>query len=115
MHELSIALEIIDIVEEYARKAEAGIVREIEIEVGTLSGVVIEALEFALDAAVENTILEKADRRFIEIPAMGRCGSCGIEFGTDGYPTRCPECAAPAVEIINGRELRVKSLTVDSV
>ena len=44
MHEFSLVLNIIDIVTEYAVKENARDVREVEIEGGDLSGVVIEAM-----------------------------------------------------------------------
>ena len=55
MHELSIAMSIVDIAAEYAARDNAKCVTEIEIEVGTLAGVVIDALDFAMEAAIKNT------------------------------------------------------------
>ena len=57
MHEFTIALNIIDIAKEYAIKAGTEKVIEIEIEVGDVSGVVFEALEFALENATLHTLL----------------------------------------------------------
>ena len=51
MHELSIAMSIVDIAADYAARDNAKCVTEIEIEVGTLAGVVIDALDFAMEAA----------------------------------------------------------------
>ena len=59
MHELSIAMNIIDIAGEYAAKANTKTINEIEIEVGELSGVVIEALEFAMENAKKIRFLKK--------------------------------------------------------
>lgn len=46
MHELSIALNLVQIAEEAARKEKAERVRKVYIAVGALSGVVPEALLF---------------------------------------------------------------------
>jgi hydrogenase nickel incorporation protein HypA/HybF len=62
MHELSIAMSIVEIAEDNAAMAGVKSVSEIQIEVGNLSGVVDEALEFALEEAVKNTILRNAKR-----------------------------------------------------
>ncbi|KPL12731.1 MAG: hypothetical protein AMS23_07885 [Bacteroides sp. SM1_62] len=113
MHEFSIAVDIVDIATSSARKEAASVVKEIEIEVGQLSGVVMEALAFSLEAAVKGTMLEKARRNLIIIPGKARCTSCGHEFDTDTLYTPCPACQALAPEIIQGRELRVKSLIVE--
>ena len=50
MHEFSIALNIVDIASKTATDASATKINEVEIEVGILSGVIIEALEFALES-----------------------------------------------------------------
>jgi hydrogenase nickel incorporation protein HypA/HybF len=113
MHELSIAMSVIDIADEYAAKEKAKIVREIEIEVGELSGVILDALEFAMEFAVKKTILENAKCRYIRIPGIARCKKCSHEFNTNNLHTPCPECGAYEQEIISGKELRVKSLIVD--
>ena len=113
MHELSIAMNIIDIAGEYAEKANAKVVHRIDIEVGELSGVVFEALEFAMENAKKNTILEKTECFIIRIPGKVKCENCSYEFDTDNVYTPCPKCGDYRQEIIQGRELRVKSLTVD--
>ncbi len=113
MHEFSIAMNIVEIASEHARKENASVVREIEIEVGTLSGVVLDALEFSLEAAVKDSILEGARRNIVVIPGRARCRSCSHVFDVGDFYTVCPRCGTPAPEIIQGRELRVKSLLVE--
>ena len=113
MHELSIALGIIDIAEDQAGKAGAATVSEIEIEIGALAGVVLDALEFALDVAVRDTILEGAAVRITTTPARGRCADCSGEFEVEHFFSLCPRCDGYNVDIIGGEELRVKSITVD--
>ena len=113
MHELSIAMNVIEIADEYAAKANATVVKEIEIEVGELSGVVLDALEFAMEVAVRNTILEQARCHYLRIPGIARCRKCGNEFSAHDLHTPCPKCNSFEQELISGRELRVKSLVVD--
>ena len=113
MHEFSIAMNIVDIASEYARKEEAVTVHEIEIEVGQLAGIVIDALEFSLESAVQGTILEKAKRTIISLPGLVRCTACRHEFESSDFFIECPKCGAGPPEIIQGRELRVKSLIID--
>jgi hydrogenase nickel incorporation protein HypA/HybF len=113
MHEFSIAVDIVDIATSYASKEEAIRVKEIEIEVGQLSGVVMEALEFSLEAAVKGTILEKAVRNLVIVPGKARCTQCSNEYDTDTLLKPCPACRACAPDIIRGRDLRVKSLIIE--
>jgi len=113
MHEFSIALSIIDIANEYAVKAKSDNIIEIEIEVGDVSGVISEALEFSLESAVKNSVLEKATRKIIKIPGMAKCNDCGTQFNIDNVYGQCPGCSSYDNEVIKGKELRVKSLLID--
>lgn len=113
MHEFSIAVDIVDIATSSARKEAATVVKEIEIEIGQLSGVVMEALEFSLEAAVKGTILEDARRKLIIVPGRARCTQCSTEYDTDTLFKTCPRCQACAPDVIHGRELRVKSLIIE--
>ena len=49
MHELSIAMSIVDIVREEAVKAGGGEVTEVVVNIGSLSGIVADALLFSWD------------------------------------------------------------------
>ena len=113
MHEFSIAMNIIDIATEYAAREKAKVVHEVEIDVGVFSGVVIDALEFALESAVKGTLLENASWKINVIRGIARCHACHHEYETDELIKPCPRCNTTAPGIIRGRELRVKSLMVD--
>jgi len=113
MHELSIVMNIIEIAEENAKKANASVIVEIELDIGKQAGIVIEALEFAIESAKKGTMLENAKFIINEIPALARCASCSYEFETDDLFTPCPECNNPFSDIFRGKELKVKSLKVE--
>jgi len=113
MHEFSIAMNVVDIAVEYAGREKAKEVHEIEIEVGIFSGVVVDALEFAMESAVKGTILENAICKIELVGGKARCNECMNEYETDDLLKPCPECKKCAPVIIQGRELRVKSLIVD--
>ena len=78
MHELSIALSLIDAVcEELPRLGAATCVRSIRIRVGPRSGVVPDALRFAFDVAVADSPLagarldiERSDGSELELAAL---------------------------------------------
>lgn len=113
MHELSIAMSIVEIAEENAKNANTSVINEIELDIGTQSGVVLEALEFAMQSAVQGTMLEKAKVNINSIPAKAICAQCQHEFYIDDLFAPCPECGNPFCEIIQGKELKVKSLKVE--
>ena len=69
MHELSIAANIVEIAEEFAFTHKATKIDKIELVVGKLSGVVSDSLEFAMEFAVKDTVLEHAEIVIEEVEA----------------------------------------------
>ena len=59
MHELSIVMSIVDIVNQQAEASNASIVEKIEMDIGCLTTVEMNAFEFAWQQAVRDTSLEK--------------------------------------------------------
>jgi len=112
MHELSIVQSIVDIAEDEVKKHHGRAVEKIELEIGTMAGVEFEALDFAWDVGVRNTILQTAERVVNKIQAKARCRDCGCEYPVMEPFEPCPACGDVSVEYLNGKELRVKSLTV---
>ncbi|MBT8205957.1 MAG: hydrogenase maturation nickel metallochaperone HypA [Eudoraea sp.] len=110
MHEMSIALSIVKIAEEEARKARVKHFAAIDMEIGTLAGIEFDALDFVWQAAVQETVLEKAKKRIVKIPAKARCGECDEVYSLEYIHDNCPKCASFLKTILQGKELRVKSL-----
>lgn len=112
MHELSVAMNIIEIASDQAKINNLSVIDEIEIEIGRLSGVEIEALKFVMEIATKETILENSRTIFTLIPGLARCMICSTEFLINDFSEQCPECKQYNFHIIQGQELRVKSLNV---
>lgn len=112
MHELSIALGIVNIAEKETKKANAKKVEKIELEIGTLAGIAFDSLEFVWPVAVKDTILEHAKREITIIQAKAKCNDCETIFNVNNFYDSCPVCSSNFKSIIQGKELRVKSLEV---
>ncbi|MBP6978969.1 MAG: hydrogenase maturation nickel metallochaperone HypA [Bacteroidales bacterium] len=113
MHELSIAMNIIEIATEEVEKAGGGRILSIELEVGMLSGVVVEALEFAMEVSVKKTVLENARINIHTIEAQAVCNQCQYLFEVEDLFTDCPRCHSYDSRLIRGNELRLKSLLIE--
>lgn len=113
MHELSIIMSIVDIAEKQMQCAEANTIEQIELEIGALSGVEMSSFDFAWPVAVRETVLESAERVINHIEGRGRCNDCKIEFTMTQVYDGCPNCNNHLIEIISGKQLRVKSLIVN--
>jgi hydrogenase nickel incorporation protein HypA/HybF len=110
MHELSLALEVVDLASREAEKNRIATILEIMIEVGNLSGVEADAFEMVLGWVAKDTILENTDKQVIRIPGKGLCANCDLEFEMKQILDTCPECNSYPVEIRGGREFRVVSI-----
>lgn len=112
MHELSVAIGIVRIAENETKKAHAKKVEKITLEIGTLAGIAFDALDFVWPVAVKDSILEHAKREIIIIDAKAKCNDCETIFNIDNFYDSCPTCSSNYKSIIQGKELRVKSLEV---
>ncbi|MCP4571376.1 MAG: hydrogenase maturation nickel metallochaperone HypA [bacterium] len=112
MHEMSIVMSILDMAADRARAADARVINAIEIEVGGLAGVELEPLRFCFQVA-RRDIAPEAELIVHEIPGRGRCAGCGSEAAMDFAWAVCPDCGEVGLEVLQGRELRVRSLSVD--
>ena len=113
MHEMSLALSIVDLVCSRAAAEGAGTINQVEVEVGSLAGVLVDALAFCYDAAARDTPAAAADLKIIPVQAKGRCLSCQDVFVLESFFTPCPACGTYEVEIIQGRDLKVISIVID--
>ena len=81
MHELSIAMSILDLAEEESQKHGSARILGIHLKLGCLSGVVKEALLSAYQLAREQTPFEETELMIEEVPALVHCPTCQSHAG----------------------------------
>ena len=112
MHELSIALSMVELAEEEAQRR-AVEVTAIHLKLGPLSGVVKEALLSCFDLVIENTSLAGARLIIEDVPILIHCAQCNATRALVSLQQfSCPDCGGPPSEILQGRELEVVALEV---
>lgn len=116
MHEMSIALAVIDEVREAAERAgDVTAVRTVRLEVGELAGVVPDALAFSFGLAAAGTLLEGTELVVDTLPGRARCGPCAHEWAVGMPPLlSCPRCDGGRTELLSGRELSIAGVCWDS-
>jgi len=110
MHELSLTRNLVEICES---KAAGRKVVSITVEIGELSGVMPESIAFCFDECTCGTAAEGAILRFERVAAQGRCQECDAEFSLRTFYGSCPTCGGNRMEIISGKEMRVKNMEVE--
>ena len=113
MHEVSIALSLLEAAEKYCEKEGYKAIESIGVKIGKASGVMSEALLFAFDAVKIGTIAEKASLIIDEIPVSGFCISCNNNFSVkEAFILCCPKCGDTSFRTESGRELDIYEMEV---
>jgi hydrogenase nickel incorporation protein HypA/HybF len=112
VHELSLAAEILRLVQDAAEREHFQRVAMLRLEAGALAGVEVGALRFALDAVVPGTCLAGAQIEIEEPPGRAWCGQCAAEVAIDSRAEPCPQCGGRALRPTGGDALRVLDLLV---
>jgi hydrogenase nickel incorporation protein HypA/HybF len=113
MHELSIAISMIEQVMEESESRGGLDVEVVHLKLGVFAGVDKEALLFSYELACEGTRLEGSRLLIETVPLVIYCPSCKKErTPLSVYQLCCPDCLVPAERIITGREIEVASLEV---
>jgi hydrogenase nickel incorporation protein HypA/HybF len=95
----------IDIVLEKAKEYNFKTIKKITLNIGELSGVMDESLNFAFKELKKDTILEEAELYIDKIKATAYCEQCNKNYHIDHFNKLCPKCGSFAAKIVNGYEL----------
>jgi hydrogenase nickel incorporation protein HypA/HybF len=111
MHELSIALSILDVAEEQGRLHGDAKVLAVHVRIGPLSGVIKDALVGAFELAREGSSMPECQLVVEETSIVVGCPACNENRTLQSMQEmRCPVCSAPTREVISGRELEVSAM-----
>ncbi len=110
MHELSLAQGILNLVENHVPPRQMSAVQIVHVDLGRLSGVVADSLEFCFEALVAGTTLQNARLCLNKIPLCLSCDDCRQSFESDGDIFQCPRCKGNATKVVSGMELQVKEI-----
>jgi hydrogenase nickel incorporation protein HypA/HybF len=113
MHELSIAMSIVEMAEEESARYGGAKVQIVHLKLGKLSGVVKEALLSSYEMACESTPLQGSQLLIEEIPVEVFCPQCEVpRLVTSIQWFACPECGTPTSTVLHGKELEVVALEI---
>ena len=112
---MSIIHSVLDIVIEHADKYSAKRVIKINLEVGELSDIIPHWMQEYFDMLSKDTIAERAELCIEKIPAILKCYECENEFRLtrEDWQFYCPECKSTNIQILSGREYKIKSIEVE--
>jgi len=112
MHELSIAMGIVDAALDEAQQRGVQVIA-VHLRLGALSGVVKDALLFSYEVACQDTPLQGSRLIVEDVPVVVFCPQCKKRRTLGSVQSfACPVCNAPTRDILQGKELEVFALEV---
>lgn len=111
MHELGITQNIVTIVSEYANGVK---VRRVLLEIGKLSAIMPDAVQFCFDICTQGTVLEGANLEILETPGLAKCCQCGAEILLEKPFGSC-QCGSLHLDLIAGQELKIKEIEIEEL
>jgi len=113
MHELSIAMGIVEAAMDEAKQRDVQ-VSAVHLRLGALSGVVKDALLFSYEVACQDTPLQGSRLLIEEVPVAVFCPQCRARRVLESVQSfTCPECGALTGDVLQGKELEVFALEVE--
>jgi hydrogenase nickel incorporation protein HypA/HybF len=113
MHELSLAMSLVDLAAEEGRR-EQGAVRAVHLRIGDLVGIEPGMLRHAFGLAANGTPIEGSTLVIETVPAMIFCRGCNkTEPLRSQQWFGCSVCGAPSAEITQGREFELAALEIE--
>jgi hydrogenase nickel insertion protein HypA len=94
MHEMSLVQALLTQLSDLAAEHHKTRVLTVTLEIGPLSGVVIDSFQFGFDVlSTENDLTRGAKLIVINPPATYQCVGCGHRQTAAVRPQSCPQCA----------------------
>ena len=110
MHEVAIVSDMFRIIDEVAKQEQLTRIDKVYFSIGKMLQVVPDLFRFAFDSAKENTIAADAEIEIEFLPVQMRCVDCRYEFEVEGNKFFCPNCEGTNLDLIQGKELLIKSI-----
>ncbi len=113
MHEMSLCLSMLEILESSAREHQFQRVKVIHLELGRHSCADPETLRFTFNVAAQNTLAEGARLDILEVPVRAWCHRCERLVDLAEDVTTCPACSGSDLRLEGGQDMRIKNLEVE--
>lgn len=115
MHELSLMQSVMDSVRPVAEENHATKVVAVNLDIGEMTEVIEDVMEFAFGVLCEDDpLFEGAKLNMNFIKPRSVCKECGLEFEHDRFHMTCPNCGAVGCRLIEGRDLHIASIEIDT-
>ena len=114
MHELGIVKHVIKTLHEVAEENNVRRIGSVTLEVGEVSGVIVEQLTDCWDYFSAKDSLVKGAPLIVEtVAAVTFCTNCENNYATVSYGKTCPHCGSTETYLITGSEFTIKQIEAE--
>lgn len=110
MHEIGVMIEVVKMVENFARENKVTKIEKLVLQIGELSPMIPRYIEECYPAAVYGTSLEETKLEIEILPGNGICKDCNKVFNLIENKNKCPHCGSRNWEILCGKEFMIKEI-----
>jgi len=113
MHEMSIAMDVLKIVNQHLPVGRPVRVTKVRLKIGKLTAVVPDNFKFCMEVIARDTPAEGAEIIIDEVPLKVECEACGKISELKEPLFLCPGCESASLKILSGRDLFIESIEVE--
>jgi hydrogenase nickel incorporation protein HypA/HybF len=113
MHELSVAQNIIEIIQQSVPEPEWKQVAAVRVRIGALAGIVPDSLKFSFQAITAESVLSNARLITEYIPFRVHCRTCNTDTQNEDGFAMCGKCESTDIQVLSGTELQIKEIELD--
>lgn len=110
MHELGVMIEVVNYVEDFAKKNGLTKIDTLVLQIGELSAIIPRYIEACYPVAVDGTMLENTKLKIEVLPANAICRECSKVFNVVQNNKICPRCGNEKWELLCGKEFLIKEI-----
>jgi len=110
MHEIAMVEDVFRIITGVAAENHISRIDRVNVVIGEYLQVKPSLFEFAFEAVREGTVASHAVLNITMQPVELKCEECGKLFLLKELEYSCPFCGSGQLDIVNGKELYIKSI-----
>src|SRR5210317_446606 len=106
MHEMALCESVLKMIEEEAANRQFSRVTAVQLEIGRLAAVEVEAMRFCFDVVARGSIVEGAVLEIVQPEGRAWCEQCAKTVSVDERYSPCSICGSYQLQITGGDEMR---------
>ena len=115
MHELSIAMSVLEASQRELTRYHGAELRKIRLRIGELAAVDPEALRFSFEAITRETAWACVELELDCVPRTNQCLDCTEQFTVKNGGFTCPKCGSQRTSFLRGDELEIASIELEEM